>query len=103
MGLVYAAIGEHESAVEQFRKATAIDQYLAVACVPLLLLFIVCTEMPLLNPRYFQCGVSNFLLERYELALLDFEEAYLYLRGNTTMYVLQHHKHVQLLTLTHLP
>jgi hypothetical protein len=32
--------------------------------------------------RYFQCGVSNFLLGRYELAYKDFEEALLYLRGN---------------------
>jgi len=31
---------------------------------------------------YFQCGVSNFLLGRYELAYKDFEEALLYLRGN---------------------
>lgn len=31
---------------------------------------------------YFQCGVSNFLLGRYELALKDFEDALLYLRGN---------------------
>ena len=32
--------------------------------------------------RYFQCGVSNFLLGRYEFAFKDFEEALLYLRGN---------------------
>lgn len=38
--------------------------------------------------RYFQCGVSNFLLERYDLALLNFEDAYLYLRGNEAMSVL---------------
>lgn len=31
---------------------------------------------------YFQCGVSNFLLGRYDLSLRDFEEALLYLRGN---------------------
>lgn len=31
---------------------------------------------------YFQCGVSNFLLGRYDLAYKDFEEALLYLRGN---------------------
>jgi tetratricopeptide (TPR) repeat protein len=31
---------------------------------------------------YFQCGVSNFLLGRYELAFKDFEDALLYLRGN---------------------
>lgn len=62
MGLIYATLGEHEAAVERFIEATNLDQYLAVA--------------------YFQCGVSNFLLTRYELALKDFEEAYLYLRGN---------------------
>lgn len=37
--------------------------------------------------RYFQCGVSNFLLARYDLAFKDFEEALLYLRGNQAMYV----------------
>ncbi|KII95742.1 hypothetical protein PLICRDRAFT_48694 [Plicaturopsis crispa FD-325 SS-3] len=62
IGLIYATLGEHEAAVEQFIEATRLDQYLAVA--------------------YFQCGVSNFLLARYELALKDFEEALLYLRGN---------------------
>ncbi|KAG5645429.1 hypothetical protein DXG03_006253 [Asterophora parasitica] len=62
MGLIYATLGEHEAAVERFIEATSLDQYLAVA--------------------YFQCGVSNFLLTRYELAFKDFEEAYLYLRGN---------------------
>ena len=62
MGLIYATLGEHEAAVERFIEATQLDQYLAVA--------------------YFQCGVSNFLLARYDLALKDFEEALLYLRGN---------------------
>jgi len=62
MGLIYATLGEHEAAVERFIEATGLDQYLAVA--------------------YFQCGVSNFLLARYELAFKDFEEALLYLRGN---------------------
>ncbi|KAF8160854.1 NADPH oxidase regulator NoxR [Crassisporium funariophilum] len=62
MGLIYATLGEHEAAVERFIQATNLDQYLAVA--------------------YFQCGVSNFLLARYELAFKDFEEALLYLRGN---------------------
>ncbi|KJA20777.1 hypothetical protein HYPSUDRAFT_42870 [Hypholoma sublateritium FD-334 SS-4] len=62
MGLIYATLGEHEAAVEKFIEATGLDQYLAVA--------------------YFQCGVSNFLLARYDLATKDFEEALLYLRGN---------------------
>lgn len=46
----------------------------------------------LIPSRYFQCGVSNFLLNRYELALKDFEEALLYLRGNQAMYGLFIHK-----------
>ncbi|KAH8115417.1 hypothetical protein DFH11DRAFT_1543505 [Phellopilus nigrolimitatus] len=62
MGLIYATLGEHEAAVEQFNAATQLDQYLAVA--------------------YFQCGVSNFLLGRYDLSLRDFDEALLYLRNN---------------------
>ncbi|KAJ7858268.1 NADPH oxidase regulator NoxR [Mycena olivaceomarginata] len=61
MGLIYAALGENEAAVEQFTEATGFDPYLAVA--------------------YFQCGVSNFLLARYELAYEDFERAMLALRG----------------------
>ena len=62
IGLIYATLGEHEAAVQQFIAATELDQYLAVA--------------------YFQCGVSNFLLQRYDLALQDFEGALLQLRGN---------------------
>lgn len=62
MGLIYATIGDHELAVEKFIEATGLDSYLAVA--------------------YFQCGVSNFLLTRYDLAYRDFDEALLYLRGN---------------------
>ncbi|PIL30996.1 hypothetical protein GSI_05689 [Ganoderma sinense ZZ0214-1] len=62
IGLIYATLGEHEAAVEQFTAATELDQYLAVA--------------------YFQCGVSNFLLTRYDTAFNDFSSALLYLRGN---------------------
>ncbi|KAF7800094.1 hypothetical protein EIP86_011338 [Pleurotus ostreatoroseus] len=62
VGLIFATLGEHEEAVQQFQAATELDQFLAVA--------------------YFQCGVSNFLLQRYDLALRDFEGALLYLRGN---------------------
>ncbi|KAJ7355201.1 NADPH oxidase regulator NoxR [Mycena albidolilacea] len=61
IGLIYAALGEHEAAVEQFTEAIGFDPYLAVA--------------------YFQCGVSKFLLARYELAYEDFERAMLALRG----------------------
>lgn len=62
MGLIYATIGEHEAAVEQFMAATTLDPFLAIA--------------------YFQCGVSNFLLSRYDVALQNFDDALLYLRGN---------------------
>jgi len=65
IGLIYATLGEHEAAVEQFIAATRLDNYLAVA--------------------YFQCGVSNFLLGRYDLSSKDFEEALLYLRGNQSI------------------
>ncbi|KAH9956193.1 hypothetical protein BC827DRAFT_1261896 [Russula dissimulans] len=65
MGLIYATLGEHEAAVEQFIAATRLDSFLAVA--------------------YFQCGVSNFLLGRYDLSSKDFEEALLYLRGNQSI------------------
>jgi hypothetical protein len=33
MGLIYATLGEHEAAVEQFNAATGLDNYLAVASV----------------------------------------------------------------------
>lgn len=62
MGLIYATIGEHEAAVQQFTAATALDPFLAIA--------------------HFQCGVSNFLLNQYDAALQNFDEALLYLRGN---------------------
>lgn len=39
------------------------------------------------NSSYFQCGVSNFLLGRYDRSSSDFESALLYLRGNESMYV----------------
>ena len=35
MGLIYATLGEHEAAVEQFIAATGLDKYLAVAYVSL--------------------------------------------------------------------
>ena len=31
IGLIYATVGEHETAVEHFKKAIKLDQYLAVA------------------------------------------------------------------------
>lgn len=65
MGLIYATLGDHETAVNHFQLATDADQYLAIA--------------------YFQCGVSNFLLERYNLAFKDFEDSLLYMRNNQAM------------------
>ncbi|KAG9096718.1 hypothetical protein FS749_007879 [Ceratobasidium sp. UAMH 11750] len=62
IGLIHATVGEHEAAVQRFREAVSLDQYLAVA--------------------YFQCGVSNFLLDRYDEAHGDFDDALLYLRDN---------------------
>ncbi|KAL6305002.1 hypothetical protein BKA93DRAFT_817214 [Sparassis latifolia] len=62
IGLIYATLGEHELAVEQFTAAVQLDQYLAIA--------------------YFQCGVSNFLLNRFDAAIRDFDDALIYLRGN---------------------
>lgn len=56
--------------MDNFNAATSLDQFLAVA--------------------YFQCGVSNFLMGRYEYAYKDFEEAYLYLRQNQDMCVVHH-------------
>jgi Tetratricopeptide repeat len=86
MGLIYATLGEHEAAVEQFLAATRLDNYLAVASVafpssPPMSLFLI------FNSSYFQCGVSNFLIGRYDLSAKDFEEALLYLRGNQSMCV----------------
>ncbi|MBW0545495.1 hypothetical protein O181_085210 [Austropuccinia psidii MF-1] len=65
IGIIYATIGEHESAISNFRAATNLDQYLAVA--------------------YFQSGVSNFLLGIYDEAVKDFDDALVYLRGNLTI------------------
>lgn len=31
IGLIYATVGEHQTAVEHFKKAVRLDQYLAVA------------------------------------------------------------------------
>lgn len=65
IALIHATLGNHDIAVENYNASNALDQYLAVS--------------------YFQCGVSNFLLGRYEDARRDFEDAYLYLRGNMTI------------------
>jgi hypothetical protein len=39
MGLIYATLGEHEAAVEQFMAATRLDNYLSVASVTFPVLF----------------------------------------------------------------
>lgn len=62
MGLIYATMGKHEVAIEQFDAATDLDNFLAVA--------------------HFQCGVSNFYLGRYGAAYANFQDTYLHLRGN---------------------
>lgn len=49
--------------VEAYARATKLDSFLAVA--------------------YFQMGVSNFLLGEFSEAMANFNEALLYLRGNT--------------------
>ncbi|KAG8977814.1 hypothetical protein FRB90_008657 [Tulasnella sp. 427] len=62
IGLIHAANGYHEDAVTNFNGATELDTYLAIA--------------------YFQCGVSNFLLGRYQFAYKDFDVAFKQLREN---------------------
>ncbi|KAF8246257.1 hypothetical protein K440DRAFT_651118 [Wilcoxina mikolae CBS 423.85] len=63
IGMIHATLGEHEKAVEAYARATKLDSFLAVA--------------------YFQMGVSNFLLGEFAEAMANFNEALLYLRGNT--------------------
>ncbi|TGZ82166.1 hypothetical protein EX30DRAFT_340055 [Ascodesmis nigricans] len=63
IGMIHATLGEHESAVEAYTQAVRLDSFLAVA--------------------YFQMGVSNFLLGEFQEAMANFNEALLYLRGNT--------------------
>lgn len=62
IGLILATVGEHERAVDNFRRATELDPYLAIA--------------------YFQGGVSSFLLGNYDEAFEQFENALMWLRGN---------------------
>lgn len=56
IGIIQATTGAHDLAVQSFETAIGMDPYLAVA--------------------YFQSGVSNFLLGRYEAARRDFEDTY---------------------------
>ncbi|KPV78273.1 uncharacterized protein RHOBADRAFT_8448, partial [Rhodotorula graminis WP1] len=55
MALIHAIGGEHDRAVALFDRAIALDNFLAIA--------------------YFQSGVSQFLLGRYEAARRDFSDA----------------------------
>lgn len=57
IALILATIGQHEEAIQHFGEAINLDPYLAVA--------------------YYQSGVSNFLLERYEQARQDFDDAFI--------------------------
>jgi len=84
MGLIYATLGEHEAAVQRFIEATNHDQYLAVAYV-VDFLFLARDIILYFLCSHFQCGVSNFLLTRYDLALKDFEQTLHHLRGNQVM------------------
>ncbi|GAA6018205.1 hypothetical protein JCM11491_005631 [Sporobolomyces phaffii] len=65
VGLIHATRGHHELAIEAFERSIELDPYLAVA--------------------YFQVGVSRFLLQQYDDARKDFDDAWLYLRGNETI------------------
>ncbi|RSH89090.1 hypothetical protein EHS25_002756 [Saitozyma podzolica] len=65
IGIIHATLGEHQSAVEWFARAVAMDGFLTVG--------------------YMQMGVSNFMLGQYTAALKDFDDALLYMRGNQTI------------------
>ncbi|KAG8859707.1 hypothetical protein FRB96_004281 [Tulasnella sp. 330] len=65
IGIIHASLGEHEAAVEAFAAATSLDNYLSIA--------------------YFQAGVSNFLMGRYDTALQEFEDAFKVLRGHESI------------------
>lgn len=86
MGIIYGTLGDHEAAVEQFIGAITLDRYQAVASVSLTVMHKIISLTVYPWNRYFQCGVSNFMLARYEPAYKDFQEAHLYMRGNEIMY-----------------
>ncbi|GAA5932386.1 hypothetical protein JCM3775_001210 [Rhodotorula graminis] len=65
MALIHAIGGEHDRAVALFDRAIALDNFLAIA--------------------YFQSGVSQFLLGRYEAARRDFSDALALFRENHTI------------------
>ncbi|KAJ7446554.1 hypothetical protein FB451DRAFT_1291575 [Mycena latifolia] len=63
MGLINATMWRHEAAIERFLEATRRESHLAIA--------------------YFQCGVSHFMIARYQLAYQDFTTTLQYLQGNS--------------------
>ncbi|GAA5997417.1 uncharacterized protein JCM10292_000247 [Rhodotorula paludigena] len=65
IALIHATVGQHDQAVAAFDRAIALDSYFAVA--------------------YFQSGVSQFLLGRYEAARRDFDDALALFRDNHTI------------------
>jgi len=62
IAMIYAKNDEHQDAVASFQEAIELDKYMAIA--------------------YFQQGVSHFLMEDYQQALVNFNDALLFLRGN---------------------
>ncbi|KAI8329943.1 hypothetical protein BC941DRAFT_362131, partial [Chlamydoabsidia padenii] len=62
IGLVFAAVDDHERALAAYSRSIAMDPYFAVA--------------------YFQKGVSQFCLGNMQEAMQDFDDAHTRLRGN---------------------
>ncbi|KAI8981996.1 hypothetical protein BDF20DRAFT_864473 [Mycotypha africana] len=62
IGLIFAAVGDHEHALGAYSKSIMMDSYFAVA--------------------FFQRGVSHFMMNDMEAAIQDFEHAHQLLRGN---------------------
>ncbi|PWA03485.1 hypothetical protein BB558_000358 [Smittium angustum] len=62
IGLILSQKGEHEKAIQAYKTALSLDQYLSVA--------------------YFQKGVANMIIQNNSEALNDFVDSFLYLRGN---------------------
>ncbi|ORZ17651.1 hypothetical protein BCR42DRAFT_412238 [Absidia repens] len=62
IGLVFAAVDDHERALAAYSRSIALDPYFAVA--------------------YFQKGVSQFCIGNMQEAMQDFDNAHMKLRGN---------------------
>lgn len=88
-------MGEHQMAVDRFNDAIRLDNYHAIAYVPFLAVAISSLLSVLfmfgmmwiciIIASHFQCGVSNFILGRYEHAYANFNDTFFHLRGNTDM------------------